>query len=324
MISGIGVVTLLVSALGAQVSGNPLAEASERLRPYTSEITPPRFAFLVGNEKYSTLEPVPNALNDIRLMEETLSSDRFNFEVVVARNVDRDGFKNKFDRFLSLLNNQDPTVKAVALFYFAGHGFNAGSGNMIVPTNARKDYEGLYEDSIPLAHVVQSVSGQNVAVALFLIDACRNEAVGGYFQDSDPTPRNVAYGFASSPGRPALSYVHHGASNSPFASVIAAEIRSEGVELNDMLESVVNGVYKLTINLASPQVPSIHDLTGTHYFLPSRQRVDLQRQKLGDLILNETSKICDFVAESPAGRFSISARRWLRDTNTSIPGLCDV
>ncbi len=84
-----------------------------------------RVALVVGNSDYKLISSLANPENDATLMAETLRA--VGFEVIEAKNADRRGMARAIRDFGKRLRRAGP--EAVGLFYYAGHGVQAGGTN---------------------------------------------------------------------------------------------------------------------------------------------------------------------------------------------------
>ncbi|HAN76778.1 MAG TPA: hypothetical protein DCQ31_02835, partial [Bacteroidales bacterium] len=92
-----------------------------------------KIALIIGNGNYVQTIPLINPLNDANLMTATLK--KCGFETVTMQNVDIKTFNREFAKFVGKCNTYD-----VALFYFAGHGFNINKTNYLLFIDGVLDY----------------------------------------------------------------------------------------------------------------------------------------------------------------------------------------
>ena len=91
-----------------------------------------RVALVVGNSDYALISPLATPANDAALMAETLRA--VGFDVVEAQNADQLTIKRAIRDFGKRLRRAGP--EAVGLFYYAGHGVQAGGTNYLIPLGA--------------------------------------------------------------------------------------------------------------------------------------------------------------------------------------------
>lgn len=130
-----------------------------------------RFAFLIGNENYQLIAPVPFALHDVRIMKEycrkTLGIPSSNIRV----------YENAtFGKMLACVRD----IKTIAdayngdldiIFYYAGHGVpdEASRSAYLLPTDA----DGLQvETCYPIGRLYQELGQLGAKSVVVLMDAC--------------------------------------------------------------------------------------------------------------------------------------------------------
>lgn len=130
----------------------------------------PNIALVIGNETYP-FDPLSNPINDAKAIKQTLEYK--GFEVIYAENLDFDGFTPIFKSFKNLI---DQNNECIALFYFAGHGFEINGCNYLLPildhlpsTTNSMEYIAIKLDEV-LDYMYKSKSANNIVI----LDACRN------------------------------------------------------------------------------------------------------------------------------------------------------
>src|SRR5688572_9378076 len=86
-----------------------------------------RVALVIGNDQYSNIPQLRKAVNDARTMNDTLK--KLGFTVLVAENQNRKGLSETLLAFDRMIEKGD-----TAFFFFAGHGFEIGGENYLLPT----------------------------------------------------------------------------------------------------------------------------------------------------------------------------------------------
>ena len=125
-----------------------------------------RMALVIGNDQYQAVDKLKNARNDARLMASVLA--KAGFEVTEARDLGRERLWSTIDAFKAGIVKGDEVV-----FYFAGHGVQIGSTQLLLPTdiNPRSEAQ-VQRDGVPLVDVQDAL--RDARVAIFIIDACRD------------------------------------------------------------------------------------------------------------------------------------------------------
>jgi hypothetical protein len=133
-----------------------------------------RLALAVGIDVYDNLpadQQLQKAVNDARAMGKALG--RLGFETVVEENVARLPFTRAWQKFLNRLEPGD-----TAALFFAGHGVEIGGLNYLLPRDVPKVVAGedrvLAEAAIRFNTLMDDLRDKKVRVALFIVDACRD------------------------------------------------------------------------------------------------------------------------------------------------------
>ena len=133
-----------------------------------------RLALSVGIDVYDNLpahEQLRKAVNDARAMGAALRE--LGFEAAVVENVPKLDFTRAWQRFLNRLEAGD-----TAALFFAGHGVEIAGLNYLLPRDVPKVVPGedrvLAEASIRFNGLMDDLRDKKVRVALFIVDACRD------------------------------------------------------------------------------------------------------------------------------------------------------
>ncbi|MDP6951880.1 MAG: caspase family protein, partial [Alphaproteobacteria bacterium] len=193
------------------------------------------------------------------------------FDVFEALDVGQSEFRRLVvdfgDRLASAPGN------AVGLFYFAGHGFQMGNENLLIPVDAtiRNEHD-LDVESISARHLLDTLESVGNSLNIVIIDASRDDPFSdirttcrGMTAMSAPTGTLIAY--ATAPGDVALDGDASG--NSPYAKALATMIAMPGIPVEQMFREVRNAVLAATNGLQTPWENS--SLTGGDYFLVATQ-----------------------------------------------------
>jgi uncharacterized caspase-like protein len=148
----------------------------------------------------------------------------------------------------------------VALFYYAGHGIEAGGQNYLIPTDAKLQRDrDLDIEATRLETVLQVVS--SARMRLIILDACRNNPFEASMQRSIRT-RAVSRGLAEiePEGETLVVYAAKAGStaadgdgaNSPFATALATRLPQPGLEIGLLFRSVRDDVLAATGRTQEP------------------------------------------------------------------------
>jgi Caspase domain len=130
-----------------------------------------RVALLVGNNAYQNVPALRTAINDAHALADALR--KLNFSVIVAENQSRGAMSESLLAFDKAIEPGD-----MALFFFAGHGFEIHGENFLVPTDTPAVGEGqeelLRDAAYPAARIVERLQARGARTAILVLDACRD------------------------------------------------------------------------------------------------------------------------------------------------------
>ena len=238
--------------------------------------SPKRFALVIGNDAYRTVEPLQNARNDAKLFAQTMRDAKF--EVIAQDNLSREQFWVLIDKVKGRMNKGDELV-----FYFAGHGVQIGANQYLLPVDIPlPDSDRQVERSaIPLLEVLDSFSDARVSV--FVIDACRDNpfpkkatrSIGSTRGLTRPEPTTGQIVILSA-GRDqkALDSVPGSTSrNGLFTWELVQVIRNGNPEVRGAFEAVKERVDDVARKVNHQQRPAVsHDLRGNFFFFPEAEQ----------------------------------------------------
>jgi hypothetical protein len=228
-----------------------------------------RVAVVVGVGAYQTVPPLANPPRDARAIAEALKKLGFDTTLVV------DPDRNALERAIRTLGDKSAGAEA-ALFFFAGHGVEAGGHNYIVPTSAKvSTVRDLPFEAVDLDLLSEQLEGRARTVMVFL-DACRDNPFAFTLSGGDrglspgrglAAPVADASGtliaFATAPGRTAQD---GDGLDSPFTTALLKHLDTPGLEVRQMLGLVRKDVREATDGKQIPWESSA--LEGSFYFHP--------------------------------------------------------
>jgi hypothetical protein len=251
---------------------------------YQQQLLIDRYALVVGVQRYESLEPVQNALNDAQAMGDALSKTGFNHVRVLPDPGTKQEILAAVSEIAQLAGGNDRP--ATIVFYFAGHGFQFDGANYLVPRRAAKpvrdpktremDKEPLIGASVDIVEIISHLGSKRPAGATILfIDACRSEVSNikpvrpdaleqtGFHQGSNV--ENALVSFSTGFGTLAKSQSKSNQWNSPYASVLRDLIPSPSLPLVPKLLGYVAGQVSDETN--KEQIPnSVHPEAAGAYF----------------------------------------------------------
>ncbi len=211
-----------------------------------------RYALVIGNSAYSAIPGLPNAGSDADVVARFLRSQDY----VVHHHTDitKRGFEDVLRRILFDVDKDTEVV-----VFFAGHGFQIGSENYLVPVDA--DLDTVYDipfEAVSLGSLV-SIIGARARLQVVILDSCRDNPfagktaltqLGGDLREAKTgfsslaAPLNSMLIYSTSPG--SLAYDGEG-DNSPFTAALVSEASaSPDAQIKDVFEGVRREVYQAT------------------------------------------------------------------------------
>ena len=153
-----------------------------------------KVALVIGNGKYEHTSPLKNPVNDARKIKDALS--QIGFDVDYLEDTTLRDFRRTLREF------SDKAVSSeMTLFYYAGHGLQAQGENFLVPVDADIRAEDEIPDlTVSLSRIEQRLSDAKPRLALFILDACRNNPFESQMQSyarSRDIPVNLERGLSN-------------------------------------------------------------------------------------------------------------------------------
>jgi tetratricopeptide (TPR) repeat protein len=236
------------------------AIAQERLAALTPQApaaaTGRRVALVIGNGAYKNVHALPNPPRDSKLIASVLHDVGFQ-TVISVSDLTRDKFFDALKAFAEEAEKAD-----WAVVYYAGHGFEIGGVNYLVPVDAKlaadKDAE---TQAVALEQVIAAV-GAARKMRLVVLDACRDNPFAPTMQRTlslklvDKGFSNIEPGagfmvvYAAKHGETAMD--GDGAANSPFATALAREIKQPRVEIRKLFDIIRDDVWAATRHEQQP------------------------------------------------------------------------
>jgi hypothetical protein len=204
-----------------------------------------RIALLIGNSRYSggTFRALPNPVNDVRLLEETLGQLGFKVETLI--DADARSMERAIEDLGVRLNAAGP--EAIGLFYFAGHGVQIDGRNYLVPIESRaRTQQDLFRDAIRMGEVEEWMRNGGNRVNFIILDACRDNGLPATTRSSagglaPPVSRTQGFlfAYATAPGQTAADGSN---GNSPYALALAEVLKIPGLPAEMAFKRVADRV----------------------------------------------------------------------------------
>ncbi|MDN3279050.1 tetratricopeptide repeat protein [Frankia sp. RB7] len=237
------------------------AIAQERLAALTPQ-TPGgapsgrRVALVIGNGAYRNVHALPNPPRDSKMIASVLKDVGFQ-TVISVSDLTRDKF---FDALKTFADEAEKADWAVV--YYAGHGFEIGGVNYLVPVDAKLAVDRDAEtQAVALEQVIAAV-GAARKVRLVILDACRDNPFAPTMQHTlslklvDKGFSNIEPGagfmvvYAAKHGETAID--GDNGADSPFSTALAREIKVPKVEIRKLFDIVRDDVWSATKHEQQP------------------------------------------------------------------------
>ncbi|MEM6635250.1 MAG: caspase family protein [Pseudomonadota bacterium] len=211
-----------------------------------------RYAIVIGNGGYENIPRLRNAVADARAMAGFL--EKQGYSVNFQTDITKHGFE---DILRQALFDIDRNTE-VAVF-FAGHGFQIGAENYLVPVDA--DMDSVYDvpfEAVSLGSLV-GIIGSRARLQVVMLDSCRDNPfagksavtqIGNELREtrtgfaSQAAPLNSSLIFSTSPG--SVAYDGQG-ENSPFTEALLQVAGSTPeAPITQVFEKVRRAVFETT------------------------------------------------------------------------------
>ena len=278
----------------------------------------PRLALVIGNAAYAQ-QPLKNPTRDAREIGARL--ERAGFKVTTRLDATRQQFLDAIAAFAREAGEK----KAVAVFFFAGHGLQLNWRNFLVPVDAKiRGIADIQAQTVDLGALVNALSRARNPLNLIVLDACRDNPFGKDYLTEDKgltqidAPPGTLLAYATSPG---IVAADGEGDNGLYTENLLREILVPGAKVEDVFKRVRLSVRRTS---KGAQVPwESTSLEDDFFFVPpppdqksgpeQAQRefeADLaqwlQLRQAGDIAALEA-----FLRARPSGKFSEFADRRL-------------
>jgi len=230
-----------------------------------------RKALIFGNNQYSTVSPLNNAVADAKAMAEKLSV--IGYEVTENYDVERTEMLDTLRKFTYSVKSGDEVV-----FFYAGHGVEFGGRNYLLPTDIRGDDAlQVQDDAIELQRILDDMTNSKAKFTLAIVDACRDnpfKSRGRTIGGRGLAPTRAATGqmviFSAGTGQQALDKLNESdkSPNGLFTRIFIDEMTQPNVPIDRVVKKVRQRVVRLAESVGHEQVPAIYDqVVGDFFFI---------------------------------------------------------
>ncbi|MCW1839624.1 caspase family protein [Prosthecomicrobium hirschii] len=212
-----------------------------------------RIALVIGNGAYADGRDLRNPTNDAADLGATLGAA--GFQVDIRQDLTRQQMLTALQDF------EDKAAGAeAAIVFFAGHGFEYGGTNWLVPVDAKVKRESrIADETIPLDRVRQALEPAR-GLKLVILDACRDNPFRAGL--GTLTRATTARGLArvETSGREAIAYAARDKTtaedgtgrNSPFTTALIRHIATPGLDVRFLFGAVGDEVRVATAGRQEP------------------------------------------------------------------------
>ena len=299
-----------------------LAAGLASAQDYAAEREPRRFALVIGNSDYATLEPVPSARVDASRMRERLLE--LGFEVSVE--ADLASVADLEDRVLPAFRQRLQPGDLV-LLYFSGHGFAWGADTWLAPTAMplRLREQELPDQAVAVESLQAYLAKRDPGLLLVLVDACRNPA--GFVVATAAGDQGIAKGaaaahapsayranliaaYAAQPGSTALGF--DGGRASLFTGALLDYLGRDGREFGAIYNDIGADVRAAS---GEAQRPGLHDWSDSDLVLVPDATQRQREREAWQVALDSGQRalVQRYSWRHALSRHAWAARAWLQD-----------
>jgi len=237
-----------------------------------------RLALVMGNDRYTNLPPLHNAVADARAVAKALEG--LGFRVFEGEDLDYRAANRLHADFENAVAPGDTTF-----VFFSGHGIALGAENYLLPTDMDKPGAGeenlVRSEAHSVDGLIRRVQQKGAAASIFVIDACRDnpfEATGtkgigatkGLARIDAPT--GVFVLFSAGIGQTALDRLDakDSSPNSVFTRTLVPLLEQPGLTHLAIAKRVQTEVKALAATVHHAQQPAFYDqIDGEIVFKPA-------------------------------------------------------
>jgi len=145
-----------------------------------------RVALVIGNDSYQEVPKLEKAANDARAVGQQLK--KVGFEVMSYSNLNRREMNQAIGQFVDKVSGG-----GVGIFFYAGHGVQAGGSNFLLPVDIKvKNEQDLIDEAVDMQRVLERLAEAKAKLSLLVIDACRDNPFKKAYGRSIGSSRGLA------------------------------------------------------------------------------------------------------------------------------------
>lgn len=241
-----------------------------------------RVALVIGNDSYQDVPKLEKAANDARAVGAQLK--KVGFEVMSYSNLNRREMNQAIGQFVDKVSGG-----GVGIFFYAGHGVQAGGSNFLLPVDIKvKNEQDLIDEAVDMQRVLERLAEAKAKLSLLVIDACRDNPFKKAYGRSIGASRGLAIPQAPSGtlvvysagiGQQALDKLSD-TDNNPnglFTREFLPLIATPNLRLDEAVRKLRSVVIAKAKGVGHDQNPAIYDQTdGDFYFINGPVTINVQ------------------------------------------------
>lgn len=241
-----------------------------------------RVALVIGNDSYQDVTKLEKAANDARAIG--LQLKKVGFEVMSYSNLNRREMNQAIGQFVDKVAGG-----GVGIFFYAGHGVQAGGSNFLLPVDIKvKNEQDLIDEAVDMQRVLERLSDAKAKLSLLVIDACRDNPFKKAYGRSIGAGRGLAIPqapngtlvvYSAGIGQQALDKLSD-ADHNPnglFTREFLPLIATPGLRLDEAVRKLRSTVIAKAKGVGHDQNPAIYDQTdGDFYFISGPVTINVQ------------------------------------------------
>lgn len=210
-----------------------------------------RVALVIGNSAYKNVSALTNPQRDASAIAGALRKAGFQ-SVTLVTDLDRNRLTDALQKFAETAETADWSV-----VYFAGHGMEIGGVNYLIPVDAKLASDRDMEFQAVSLNTVLNAAERAKKLRLVILDACRDNPFAAQMKRTMASAtRSVTRGLAQvepEAGTMVVYAAKHGetaldgtGNNSPFATSLAKNLLTPGLEVRRLFDTVRDDVMDIT------------------------------------------------------------------------------
>ncbi len=229
----------------------PPKQAAPIATPKAATSSERRVALVIGNSAYKNVSALTNPKSDASTIAAALRQVGFQ-SVTLVNDLDRNKLTEALQKFAEVAETAD-----WSLVYFAGHGMEIGGVNYLIPIDAKLSSDRDITFQAVSLEVVLNAAERAKKLRLVILDACRDNPFAAQMKRTMANAtRSVSRGLAQvepEAGTMVVYAAKHGETaldgtggNSPFATALAKNLATPGLEVRLLFDVVRDDVMETT------------------------------------------------------------------------------